>query len=309
MRQIEPLEEPPLVHRPFADLPFRVSMSLLPLDFADWVEADSDFAPQLAEKRRLMAERRHDVFGALPEARAACDEFLGLLLANVVAHHASRFVPEGPGVRLLGLDEVVAPGDPHWHPLELAGRLVQEDWCIMQAEAAGAPYRLTAASLCFPSRWKLHEKLGLPMAGIHGPVPIYAERLSAPVDRFFSVLKVEKPVRRHNWSIYDDPRLFQPTGHGMTEADQSITAENVGSRIWLRIERQTLVRLPQSGAIVFGIRTHRHSLSQLEAEPRSAADLAEAIRTMPPDMALYKSVGRLEGPLLAYLDRIAAGRA
>jgi hypothetical protein len=93
----------------------------------------------------------------------------------------------------------------------------------------------------------------------------------------------------------------------MTEADTSITAENVGSRIWLRIERQTLVRLPDTGAIVFGIRTHRHSLSQLEAEPKSAADLAEAIRTMPPDMALYKSVGRLEGPLLAYLDRIAAG--
>jgi hypothetical protein len=297
----------PLVHRPFAGGQFRVSMSLLPLDFAEWVEVDGDFEPQLREKRRLMAEHRHEVFGALPEARAASDELLRFLVENVTTHHSERFRREGAGVRILGLDEVLSPGDADWHPVELAGRLVQEDWCLLQTNAEGEPYRLIAATLCFPSRWRLHEKLGLPLADVHGPVPIYAEKLAKPVDRFFGLLKADKPVRRVNWSLYDDPRLFQPTGHGMTEADPSINAENAGERLWLRMERQTLVRLPETGAIVFGIRTHQHRMRVFEAEPQAAADLAASIRSMPPEMQLYKSIGRLAGPLLGYLDRIAEG--
>ena len=34
-------------------------------------------------------------------------------------------------------------------------------------------YTLEAASLCFPARWRLMDKMGLPMSGIHKPVPDY----------------------------------------------------------------------------------------------------------------------------------------
>ena len=37
-----------------------------------------------------------------------------------------------------------------------------------------------------PSRWRLHEKLGKPLALVHGPVPFYGERLATPVDRFMA---------------------------------------------------------------------------------------------------------------------------
>ena len=51
------------------------------------------------------------------------------------------------------------------HPLELAGRLVQEDLCVMQAapedaEDAGE-YRLTAAALCFPLAGICVRRLGI----------------------------------------------------------------------------------------------------------------------------------------------------
>jgi hypothetical protein len=48
------------------------------------------------------------------------------------------------------------------HPLDLAGRVVPDDLCLVQADADGVP-RLVAASLCFPSRWRLGEKLGRPL--------------------------------------------------------------------------------------------------------------------------------------------------
>ena len=76
--------------------------------------------------------------------------------------------------RLTGETWTLTP--PDCDPLELAGRLVQEDLCIIQ-DAADGP-RFTAAVLCFPSRWRLHEKLGQPLAAVHGPVPLYAERLA-----------------------------------------------------------------------------------------------------------------------------------
>ena len=69
-------------------------------------------------------------------------------------------------------------------PLELAGRLVQEDLCLIEASPDGP--RLTAAVLCFPSRWRLHEKLGRPLAEVHGKVPFYGDRLARPVDRFMA---------------------------------------------------------------------------------------------------------------------------
>ncbi len=94
------------------------------------------------------------------------------------------------------------------HPLDAAGRLVQEDLCLMVLRD-GAPH-LDAASLCFPSYWRLADKLGRPMADVHGPVAHYADELAAKVDTFLQRLRPERPVWRRNWSIHDDPTYFLP---------------------------------------------------------------------------------------------------
>lgn len=49
-------------------------------------------------------------------------------------------------------------------------------------------------------------------------------------------------------------------------------------RVHLRSERQTLRRLPRSGAIVFTVRTYKTPLEQLAREPGMAARLATALR-------------------------------
>ena len=150
-------------------------------------------------------------------------------------------------------------------PLDIAGRLVQEDLCILQ-EVEGE-LRLTAGVLCFPNRWRLSDKLGRPMMAIHEPVPSYAERLGKPVDRFIGMLAPERPVWRLNWSLTDDPALFQPVGHGRRDTDPDITPENAGPRIFLRVERQTLRRLPRTGAVLFTIRTHQRPLESAGGPP------------------------------------------
>ena len=120
----------------------------------------------------------------------------------------------------------------------------------------------TAAILCFPSRWRLHEKLGQPLVEVHGPVPFYAERLATPVDRFMAKVKPGHIASRLNWSVLDDPAMYQPTGKWREAANAAITPGNAGDTLYLRVERQTLRRLPQSDAILFGIRVHSYPMAR-----------------------------------------------
>jgi hypothetical protein len=290
------------LYRPFAAPPYRATMGLQPLDLAEWIEIDHTYATQMAQKRGLLAERHGEVFQALPEALEASQEILRLLLDHLPQHFPHLFRREGDRFANLATGESWPLDSSPLHPLDLAGRLVQEDFCLME----GSPYRLTAASLCFPARWTLAEKFGRPMQEIHAPVPLYPEKLAKPVDRFFEHLKTDKPVWRTNFSLIDDPALFQTKGHSRTSVDASITPETVGDRVFLRIERQTLHRLPHTEAILFTIRTHVWPLTIFTGDPGGAADLAETLRTMPEQVYAYKSMPVFGAAALAYLDRIAA---
>ena len=292
----------PFAYRPLDEGPYRMAMGLLSLKPDAWIEIDRHYDRYLAEKCRLLQERPDEVFAALPEAAAASAELRDLLVAHLTRVFPERFRQDG-GILTRLPDGARFELEGALHPLDLVGRLVQEDLCLMQPGPEG--YRLTAASLCFPTRWRLHDKLGRPMAQIHEPVPFYGEKLARPVDLFFERMKADKPVWRLNWSLTDDPELFQPSGHGRTECDPGITSATAGDRIFFRVERQTLRRLPDSGAICFGIRVYQNPLSDLEGDPAGAARLAAALRELPDAVLRYKSIKVFDRPLLSYLDRIA----
>jgi Haem-dependent oxidative N-demethylase, alpha subunit-like len=154
--------------------------------------------------------------------------------------------------------------------------------------------------LCFPAHWRLADKLGRPLEAIHGPVSGFGERLAAPVDRFFARIQVERPVWRVNWSLVDTPTLFLPPEH--RGHPKPVSAERAGEQLWLRVERQTLRRLPLSGDVVFGIHTHVDPLGDAVDSAEAARALAARIREMPEPMARYKSILPIREPLLAWLD-------
>ena len=71
-----------------------------------------------------------------------------------------------------------------------------------------------------------------------------------------------------------------------------------------RVERQTLRRLPQSGDILFTIRTFIDPLSSLEARPDLAAGLRGAVADMPEGMQRYKSLIPFRDALDGYLAKL-----
>jgi dimethylamine monooxygenase subunit A len=277
---------------------YRLAMGLTPLNEAEWLVPDASLPEILAEKRRLLATRSESVLRVLPEASAASVELLQLLAGHLPRHFPSiyRLGKDGQLTNTASHETWNIDGPP-LHPLDIAGRLVAEDLCLMQASDAG--YRLIGATLCFPNRWQLEEKIGQPLDFIHAPVPGFAPALERPVAHFFAALKPDRILARVNWGIADDPTRFQPIGR---DADAAITPETAGSALYLRIERQTLRRLPESQAVLFTIRTEIMPLGQVIATPANAVGLAAAIRDMSPAMLRYKHLTAVAPALLAWLE-------
>jgi dimethylamine monooxygenase subunit A len=286
------------VHLPFEAGPYRMAMDLVSVPDAAWFEFDQLYGSEMAERRRLLATAHGEVFAALPVSDAARAEALEMIVAALTTHHPCWFSRDGAVVRNQLTGEVFQVGVID--PLELAGRLVQEDLCLIQNGADGPVF--TAAVLCFPSRWRLMDKIGKPLSAVHGPVPLYAERLARPVDRFMRNLKPGHIASRLNWSVLDDPALFQPGGKWRMAGSSDITAENAGGRVFLRVERQTLRRLPMSEAVLFGIRVHVYPLGRVIDGRDRAAVLAEAVRALPADIQHYKSLLPFRAALLEWLE-------
>lgn len=292
-----------LRYRPFLDGPWQLAMGIKALDPADWIEIDRCFAAQLAERERLLADAPTAVLAMLPEGAAGARELLELLLDHLPTRFPEHYRRSGGQIDNLATGESFEIAAWAEAPLALAGRLVQEDLCLMQASPEG--YRLVAAVLCFPAHWRLADKLGRPLDAIHAPVPGFDERLATPAARFFASIRVERPVWRVNWSLVDTPTLFLPPEH--RGHPRPITIGRAGEELWLRVERQTLRRLPRSGDVVFGIHTYVDPLAEAIDSPGAARALADRIREMPEPMARYKSILPIRAPLLAWLDARGQG--
>jgi hypothetical protein len=141
---------------------------------------------------------------------------------------------------------------------------------------------------------------------IHDPVPIFAERIGRSADLLMQRLKPGHPTARVGWSMTTNPALNHAPAvtHGRREADPGITPANAGARCYLRVERQTLSRLPTTRGVLFTIHTYVTPLAVvIRDEPQARAQrIAAVLRTMPEALQRYKGIDRFREPLLAYLD-------
>ncbi|MBR9651757.1 heme-dependent oxidative N-demethylase family protein [Thalassovita aquimarina] len=217
---------------------------IAPLDSADWLIVDEAYAGQMAERERLLKGRRDAVIamesGAAPAVAELLDRVLGFLRGQtgfcIAADHVIR--PDGARVAIDRDD-----------PLGTLGMLVQEDLCVM--EKRGDEHVLTAALLCFPSNWTLREKFLRPLIGIHVPVDAYDDNIAKRVQRLFDGIGVDRPLWRFNLLWYDNNTLHNPRSE--TCAHHTVDRD---AATHLRSERQVLMRLPETQAVVFSIHTY-----------------------------------------------------
>lgn len=150
--------------------------------------------------------------------------------------------------------------------LELAARAHWEDFCLLTQIVPGKSYQLVAAAVGFPTDGHLSEKMGKPLHAVHEPIHGYAEQLSDGVERFMDKLQVGEIYGRTNMFVMPSADLRYMSSEPPERRYAHVTADKAGSSLFARCERETLRRLPETGAIVFTIGVYRTALENLSDE-------------------------------------------
>nr|WP_202387754.1 DUF3445 domain-containing protein [Nocardioides flavescens] len=278
------------------------------------VAVDEHYRTELDERAAILAAdpSRHAVLPHMrPAAWDACLTLLGELAAAVP--HLASLTPVGARGEgrwhwrndLTGDDLTFTYGDDASlpdEPLRWVCGQVQEDVVLLdQREQLYGD----AGVVTFAADWSFGFDVGMSFLEIHGPVPrIHEEGVITRAHDFLMRLQPHAPYRRTNWTLTVGRRLDVATERYHEwgpdrELVQRVDDETFGRLVHLRVEVQHLVRLPDSGAVMFLIRTHLQPLEAIaRVEPwRSRA--AEVLAELPEDMADYKGI-------IKYRDRAAA---
>ena len=262
--------------------PFKWRMGVRPLNLDQWLLVDENRDAELNEIGAIVDRHRDEIVYCEPDATPACEE-----LAAEVVDQLSR---------VHGLNTIAPDRKSHMALIEATRRLVQEDICLLQRRPEG--WVMTACAVAIPTQWDVPSKFGKTLDSIHEPVPRYETDLSQLMRTFFDRLRVDRPVWRANRTLTDDPslRLLPERRHEPLRHD--ITAENVAERVWLRVEYQTLRRLPQTDAIVFTIRILRQQIAAVAEHPTALGQLIRSLSMLPEDVRGYKDSTFRHGALL-----------
>jgi hypothetical protein len=170
-------------------------------------------------------------------------------------------------------------------------------------ERRDARWTLTALSLSAGTFFSAGEVVGRTLRQLHGPVPGFGERLLPRVERILDALRPDLILQRRNWTVIGTDELHLPDPEPVRAAMSSVRPEDAGVRLFLRIERQTVRRLPRTGAVLFTIRVWTESLAEMATRPDRLGAFARAWRSAPPDFQTYKRLGDLQPLVSAFLER------
>ncbi len=266
--------------------------------------AETFFAPT-ERHAGLLAQRRHWLqsdtarcAALLPGAEPLLEEAIALarqwnslpVESELCRAHVSQRageMSEAPGGALATDAPHLALGEA-WEP----------DYILLKPDAVTGRFHLVGGCVCFPSSWSFEEKVGKPLEVIHTPVPRLNDELASPIHNFLSRLKPGAAWCRANWGMSRSPELNQHPARGLRKLTPPLREDE----IWLRVEDQALVALPESRGVLFGIRMTVIPLLEVKRHPTAARGLARALRTMPGAMLDYKSLLPAKDELLRLLE-------
>jgi hypothetical protein len=263
-----------LVHTPWEEsADFRIG--LRPIAPSAWLEG-GEVEPQL-RKDPLFETARELVWAETEGSRPAQSEALTLV------------------------EDALGPlaGPPGLPPLYAAARRVADDLCLM--EKRDGQWRLSALSLSAGSFFTARDAIAKSLRELHLPVTGFGDRFLARVERIFEGLRGDLVLERRNWTVLNTAVLHTPDPAPIRARIGEIDPVEAGRALNLRVERQTLRRLPQTGAAIFTIRVWVAPLERLADDPRRLAAFARAWREAPADFRAYKRLDLYDGLVAAFL--------
>ena len=303
---------------PFATDSYMYSVNLVPAGqgapgtFDEHVfDIDEHYLTEMEERARILAEDHDRRCLTLPHMMDAQWDFLEMGMTHLAADYPRHFLLTRDGDRWhwenrrLGTARSFVFGDPTTlpqEPMEFLGRQMQGDFCLLDQRAEDL--YLDAGLVTFPADWSLPFDLGMSFEDWHGPVPLAHEKgVFTRAKKFLMNLQVDQPWQRLNWTFTVNPRLdTAPEIYHLWGPDRmTVTADNAGEKVHLRVEVQVLARLPRSHGVLFSIRTYLIRLDELATHPDWARRLRRVLVSLPDEIVEYKGLARTRDAVISWL--------
>lgn len=293
--------------RPFKPV-YHITMGVQADTPSELITIDTDYPSRILKRRSLIETQGSTVHGCTPHGTEAVHELYTYLTTTYLPQRfptAFHLSDDKSTLRNDILDTSISTTPPAdgTEAIRVLGQTVEEDLFLLRETPEG--HESTAFMCCFPSGFDPSTKLGKLLKEIHKPVPSY-EKIGPSMERFFAKLQVGKPVKRTNWSVQTHSDLFNCASNHINEEDDYTPDEsNIDmSTTFLRIELQTLTRLPKTQAILFSFKTYMYSMKELKEEG-SGPEVAAAIMGLKdgnaPGMWVYKGTVRWGKAVVEYL--------
>jgi hypothetical protein len=314
----------PAVYTPFARGVYTVRAGLHGLDkpFGNQdidgqvFQLDDEFERYRENLEEARADRWSKYYGVLGEGEAAVSEAVSVVLERLATEHADYFrlekaVGGGQILRCVLTGDTLtfdsqfrlSDGDslPYESAFDSVASQIQEDLAVVQFSEDDD--RLVAAHVAAPSYWDPSEKIGKDFEGIHGPVPEMNSANRNAVTVMRTVIN-GPPYQRFNWSITTDRRLNHHPEAPEAYANDSTSwygrsFDPTHPELYVRVERQTLVGLPRTSSILFGIRTYFTDCASLAPDHREA--LRAGLLSMSEATRVYKGLAERFDAIMDWL--------
>lgn len=290
---------------------YSITMAIRNMDFHQWIELDNEWLKFHNHKLERTREKKDELCVTSPEARDAAFELLDELWNYLPHRYPTLFKQTATGLDNLVTGESWSfRNGTQEDPMYIVAMLLQDDVAIMIEQEDGQ-YVLKGGAIMLAGFWRLKDKYNLPLSAIHttGDVPKYKEKLQTGMEKFFIRQTCDKPVVRNNYFIQTDGNL--PWSKSIGDEDKEVvgwyTAEPAKdiNQLYFRSERQSLRRLPKTGATIFTIRTYFLPITELAQEPYVPRRLLDGIRSWIPEVQDYRGYTKFKDVVEPYLEKMA----
>jgi hypothetical protein len=273
-------------------------------------DVDEHYVAECRERALVLAEDGLR-FQALPHMMSSQWDCLELIMESLARDYPVHFSLDKHGNewhwinRPLHVDQKFVFGDASTlplQPLDYIGRQAQGDFVVMDQREGDL--WIEAGMVTAQADWSLDFDIGMTFKEWHGPVPLAHEmNVFDRALKYLLNLRLGQPVRRLNWTMTVHPRLdTSPENYPHWGRDRgTVTAQNAGDLVHLRVELQGLWRLPRSNAILFGIRCYLISVRELATIPKWARRVHRVLAGLHPALVEYKGLARYRDAVVEWL--------
>ncbi|KAH7359661.1 hypothetical protein BKA66DRAFT_427220 [Pyrenochaeta sp. MPI-SDFR-AT-0127] len=292
----------PRPYRPFR-WAYHQTMSLTRLEPDWWLELENTYVQRIKQRQDLFAEHGDAVLQALPGSELACKELMEMSLQFLCARYPQYFKLDSKKLVFHNGILKTKTDLKTTHPLHILLNNVPEDYAIMLRDEKTGFYLFRAGIICSALGWNVGSKIGLRLHEIHAPIPDYKEKMQFSMDRYFVKKPTDKSIQRGSWGLEVDQPLYMPPGHPHEKHREYQMADLELSRCHLRVDWQTLRRLPLSAGVVFNFKALFTPIEEFRNEPCVPGLVLKVLTNGKKNLMDYKNTWHVEHVVKPALER------